>query len=390
MKIAQIGTFPENTELIKGGVQASVFGLSNALLTLKHEVYVYDLPHRRNVRDYFQNISGIHVQRYHSAKENNLSSLKRIFKVVNDIKKSRPDICHIHSTSLYALGIYLILKLNGLPVLVTVHGLAHIEKKNVLKGKKNLRNRLKYFYQSLSEFLLLDLCKFIIVDTQYVSDEIRKYKCSHKIISLPKCIVIPQGINHAYFEIKTPQEDINNILSVGAIGRRKGHLQLIEAFAKLADLYPAVTLTIAGVVVENDYKSQIINKISELSLSDKVRLYIDRPIGEIIQLYRDSTIFALHTQEESQGIVFCEAMAAGKPIVATNVGGVPWVVENHVNGLLSDYGDIDTFVANMISLLKDDKLRDKMSEINKDKSRMYDWRVIAKEIITVYEKLIRN
>jgi glycogen synthase len=84
--------------------------------------------------------------------------------------------------------------------------------------------------------------------------------------------------------------------------------------------------------------------------------------------------------------VFCEAMACGKPIVATNVGGVPFVVKSGVNGLLSAFGDVDAFALNINTILKDKMLRNKISEVNKNEAGRYNWREITSSIFAIYKE----
>jgi len=77
--------------------------------------------------------------------------LKRIKKI---IQEQKPDICHIHTTSLFSFFTYLLLKFYRIPVILTVHGLAHIEKQNLFRKKRNIENFIKYIFQSQIEFNL--------------------------------------------------------------------------------------------------------------------------------------------------------------------------------------------------------------------------------------------
>jgi len=126
------------------------------------------------------------------------------------------------------------------------------------------------------------------------------------------------------------------------------------------------------------------NRISQLDLESNISLFPNASSMEILDFFRNSEIFILHSEEESQGIVFCEAMAVGMPIVATNSGGIPWIIENGTNGLLSDYGDIDTFADNIILLMKDETIRNNITNNNRLESNKYQWSNIAKEILDVY------
>lgn len=104
--------------------------------------------------------------------------------------------------------------------------------------------------------------------------------------------------------------------------------------------------------------------------------------------FKRSNVFVLHSEEESQGIVFCEAMACGKPIVATNVGGVPYVVKNGENGYLSNYTDIRQFSENIITIIHNDSLRNKFSVNNRETAKQYSWNIITDKIIEIYNKLL--
>ena len=96
-------------------------------------------------------------------------------------------------------------------------------------------------------------------------------------------------------------------------------------------------------------------------------------------------IFVLHSEEESQGIVFAEAMAVGLPIVATNVGGVPDVVKKGRNGLLSNYSDVDAFANDIVLLLQNETLKAQMSLHNKADASNYNWSVITNRILKIYK-----
>jgi glycosyltransferase involved in cell wall biosynthesis len=77
----------------------------------------------------------------------------------------------------------------------------------------------------------------------------------------------------------------------------------------------------------------------------------------------------------------------GKPIVATNRGGIPYVVQDKVNGYLCDYGDINTFSKKIYEIISDVELRNKFSRKSKELSKVYDWGYICKNIFEVYKEI---
>jgi len=387
MKIAQIGSFPLDAACIKGGVEASVYGL--VLEQAKnHIVSVLDIPRPEIEVDQKVLVENIQVFRFSSKGNSNYSGLLRVKTILKIIKDLDPDICHIHTTSLFSFVIYLLLKINGLKTIVTIHGLAHIEKQNTWRGKKNLKNILKLVVQSFTEFVFLTFCPICIVDTRYVESAIMKYRKQWKIFHIPICKVIPQGIDSVFFNVVGTESINKKLFSVGSLSKRKGHLALIQAMIKVRTVYPDFSLSIAGILAENNYFELMQKSIQVSGLQENIHIYPNATFKQILKLYSESEIFVLHSQEESQGIVFCEAMAAGKSIVATNVGGIPWVVENNVNGLLSDYGDSDTFADNIIKLMNDNKLRKEIEKNNRNVSHKYDWQIISDQIMEVYNLVI--
>jgi glycosyltransferase involved in cell wall biosynthesis len=388
MKIIQIGSFPIDADCIKGGVEASIYGLASEL-SKNHTIIVIDIPRSDLIQDKTEIVDGITVFRFVSTGNSNISALFRLKKIIEKIRAQKPDICHIHTTSLFSFLIFLLLKLYNVPAIVTIHGLAHIEKRNLWLKQRNLIDFVKYITQSITEFLFISLCKILIVDTQYVAETIELYKKQNKIFILPDCKVIPQGVNSAYFQLENLSKD-NRLLAIGSISKRKGYLSLIESMVKIKELYPDFSLSIVGTLSDQQYYQFMLTSIKVKGLESNINIFPNATFEKILTFYKNAEIFVLSTEEESQGIVFCEAMAAGKPIVATGVGGVPWVVENNVNGLLSDLGDIDTFANNIIRLLENANLRKKMEESNKIQSQKYDWKFIANEIIEVYKIFIPN
>jgi len=386
MKIFQIGSFPLDASFIQGGVEASIYGLSMELAKM-NQVFIIDVPRFEIKRDCIEKNAEITIFRFSAPYQRNFTTIFRLKKIVSIIRVQRPELCHIHTTSLFSLICYISLKLLHFPCIVTVHGLAHIEKRNVWRKKHNLRNLLRYWAQSITEFLYLSICPILIADTEYVANTIKNYKEQRKIFKMPICKVIPQGVNPDFFQLKKSIEK-NHLLAVGAINRRKGHLNLIEAMKNVKLQIPDFRLSIAGVLSNTDYYQLMQKSIIENDLENNIQIYINASFNEIKTLLSSTDIFVLHSEEESQGIVLCEAMAAGKPIVATNVGGIPWIVENNVNGLLSDFGDIDTFADNVIKLLKNNLIRTEIAKRNRFESFKYNWHFISNEIMNLYKTMI--
>lgn len=383
MRIIQVGPYPVSIDCIRGGVESSVYGLAKAL-TNEHQVYAFDNP-RLDGQDCIEQIDNVHVYRYKNNGAHNQDAIQRIIEIVEHICALKPDVVHVHGTGKFSYLIYRALAQKGIRMMLTVHGLLHVEKWNLLNRKFTFKHLYQFVIQSYYEFKLLNLVSHTIVDTQYVANQIEHCYHKHYISKLPEMYVIPQGINKKYKELNCSPES-KTILSVGTISKRKGHLYLLQAFDLLCERIQDVQLVIAGVLAEQSYYQEMQSYIQRSPNKDKIRLLVNISQEDMFSLYTQARVFALHSQEESQGIALVEAMATGLPVCATNVGGIPFVVTHEKSGLLSDYSDVQQFAHNLFRLFDTLDLYDSMAKFAKHNVIRYLWNNIANEVIKSYAK----
>lgn len=386
MVIIQIGQFPKSPSCIRGGVEASVYGLACELSRdTRNRVEVFDCPRigGTDAVETLETSASTHltIHRFSNPGSHNQDSVKAIGKMLADICDINPDICHIHGTNLFSSAIQKQLKKRGFKTILTVHGLLGVEKLNALRRHFSAKALYQYLIQSRTEKRLLRRSPGIIVDTEYVSEAIRHYGIRPSL--LPAMEVIPQGIDNRYFTLQCSKES-NLILSVGAFSRRKGHLYLLQAFDELCSKGIEARLMICGIVAENDYYRLMMDYVSQSPNKDKISIRPDLSLDELNKAYESAHIFALHSQEESQGIVLAEAMASGLPVVATRVGGIPYVVQDEKCGLLSAYSDFTSFAANISELLGNPEQWECISENAKKEARNFSWSEIATKISSLY------
>ena len=380
MKVVQIGFYPQDENLIKGGVQASVYGLTQSLIKLSHKVVVITIPDKSVKKRTILEKENLSVYFFENEYKYQMLNILYFKKILSLIKKESPDVIHIHATTLLSLLLLSILKLRRKNVVITIHGIASVEFWKNFKKKKSITPFLKLLAYSPIEFLFVNLSSKIIVDTEYVSDVLEK-------ITRRKITIIPQGIDSSFYD--HPNRFVKNtILSIGVISPRKGYEYSIKAISQLKRTYPDINYHIIGIQNEKckSYYEQLKSLIEKEDLNANVHFHTNLLFGDLRTYLEKAELFILHSLEESQGIVFCEAMAAKKPIVATNVGGIPYVVKDGENALLSPYGDINSFANNINIVLSDPVLRERMSKKSSELSKFYHWDAITKKIISlIYE-----
>jgi len=147
------------------------------------------------------------------------------------------------------------------------------------------------------------------------------------------------------------------ILTVGrwaASERYKGVDDLIRAFAQLRHAIPDLHLVVAG---EGDDLLRLQKLAAEMNITDVVHFLQGLSREKLAACYGRADVFALPSTGEGFGLVFLEAMAFGKPIVAAAAGGSTDLVENEVNGLLVPAHDPDQLASALGRLIRDDALR---------------------------------
>lgn len=373
-----IGAFPEDISVIKGGVEASVIGLARSLRAHDdvRDVKVIALPTRSTQVRKAATVNGMEVLYLKGHRFLALNALHLPW-ILRYAQSHRPSVAHVHGTGLLQALLLTALRLQNARLVWTLHGITAKETLQRYNADKKFSSLARHLFYRWLEWFSLAAAPRIIVDTPYVASEVGLRKNIH---------VIPQGIFAE--EFSTPENGCPDnflILSVGVISPRKGHHKTIAAFARVKESIPEATLIIAGVVSDARYHHRLERQIMEAGLSGSVKILTNAARSKLVALFTRAKVFALHSEEESQGIALCEALACGVPVVATKAGGIPYVVRDGKTGFLVEYGNIEGFADAIISLLSDAVLRAEMSRRAKISGSRFDWKNITDEVIRIYK-----
>ena len=168
----------------------------------------------------------------------------------------------------------------------------------------------------------------------------------------PKLSVVRCGVDVAALSEPLPAQ-INGpikIVSVGRMSAEKGQLGLIEAFAQLVSNEVDVHLTLVG---DGPLRDSIKKAVADRGLSDRVRMMGALPERETLLEIASCHAFILPSLMEGLPVVLMEAMALGKPVVASHIAGIPELVEHGVTGLLFRPGDWADLAEKALQLIKD-------------------------------------
>lgn len=201
--------------------------------------------------------------------------------------------------------------------------------------------------------------------------------------------IIPNGIDYERFATPRPcleeyRQGGPNILFVGRMEKRKGLKFLIRAMAGVWDHFPEARLIVVGSgPLLDDYR-----KLVEAHQLDKLVFTGFVSSEELVSYVHSCDVFcAPSTGQESFGIVLLEAMASGKPLVASDIPGYRVVVTPGVEGLMVPPKDEQALALSLVRLLSDDALRARMGEAGRIRAEQFSWDKVAARVLDYYEEV---
>lgn len=179
----------------------------------------------------------------------------------------------------------------------------------------------------------------------------------------------------------SPDDEI--MLTIAALHPRKGLVYLLEAFKKVHEAEPHTRLIIIG---EGPQKKELEKKIKKLKLTESAAILDYQE--NIPKILKSADLFVLPSVKEAFGLVLLEAMAAQLPIIASNVGGIPEIVEHQKNGILVAPGDSEALAEKILLLLQNKPLAEKLAFLGHHRVKEFDIKKMVQKTEEVYDHLL--
>jgi len=311
-----------------------------------------------------------------------LSDFDAFIDLIKIFREEKPHIVHTHTSKAGILGRWAAF-LTGVPIIIhTPHG-------HVFWGYFNKYVTLIYV---LLERLTARITDRIITLTEQEKRDHLRYQVAREY----KFSVIHSGVElNRFYTTKLTTPEIKAKLGipreafiVGTVGRLthiKGHRYLLEAAAKIHRARSDMIFIILG-DGELMHDLKMLADISDIK--EKVLFLGWRSdVAEIISIF---DIFVLPSLNEGMGKVLVEAMALGKPIIASDVGGIPDLVTHDKNGLLVPPADSQSIAMSIETLYRDPSKRVKMGESGKIIAESYSAVSMIQKIDRLYGDLIKD
>ena len=344
-----------------GGMIHYVSQLANALSKREDVVVIAPVGVKR--KTFVKEIKIIELQLGTVIKKFFINTLifTRPIKFLNTIYKEKPDVIHCNECPLW-LSFFLPFLIK-FPIITTIHDV------NPHVGSRK-------FDQKIGKRMHIIFSDCLIVHGEKAKKELKTNK---------KCYVIPHGDYSFFLNYRkdTVNEEEGTILFFGRIEDYKGLEYLIRSLPLLSTDYPDIKLIIAGSGDFTKYKNMILN--------DKNYEVHNRfiPDEEVPNFFQRAKVVILPYIEGTQTGIIPIAYAFKKPVIVTDVGSIPEIVDDGITGFIVPPRDPEALAKAIVKLLKDENLRKSMGE-NAYKKMKTDlsWDKIAEKTIEVYKKAI--
>jgi len=243
--------------------------------------------------------------------------------------------------------------------------------------------RKQVFYNQLDRFTVRSAKQVVTVTSAFVPELEKSGVPRDRIEIIPNAIRPDWGGASAGISASATSGE-KTILAIGRLSKEKAHADLIEALATLkADSQlPRLRLLLVG----DGHERQ---SLEGLAVSKNVPITFAGHVTDVRPLYQQADVFVLPSLSEGSPNVLIEAMAAGKAIVATSVGGVPETVTNDVEALLVPPGKPAALAAAIAQLVRDPELARRLSEAAQTRVRReFLPEARARRIIGLYRRVL--
>lgn len=198
--------------------------------------------------------------------------------------------------------------------------------------------------------------------------------------------ILPPGIEIELFRYTPPpRREYYEILTVGYLIRRKGVQYLIQAMAIIVKEFKNVKLRVVG---DGPYKDALMKLTKRLSLDKYVEFSGYIPRHELPSIYANCDVYVHPSLSETFPSAIREAMSVGRPVVATDVGFVSEGVIDGVTGFLVPRADAEAISKKVLTLLSDEKLREKMGRAAHEYAKQaFNWHNIVAKWYDLYQRV---
>jgi glycosyltransferase involved in cell wall biosynthesis len=275
------------------------------------------------------------------------------------------DVAHVMANSgwswhLFAAPAIWLARLRGVPVLVNYRG---------GDAERFLRGQARWVLPTLR------LARVLAVPSGFLQSVFARHGIEAEIV--------PNVVDLVRFTPATPRVPGQHMVVTRNLEKIYDISTALRVLATVRHRYPAARLTVAGSGPELDALKRLAD---ELGVAQAVRFTGRLDNERVAQLYREADVLLNPSTVDNMPVSLLEAMASGVPIVSTDVGGIPYLVEHGRTALLVAPRDPEAMAAAVLRVFDDDRLRDGLVQSGLQACRAYTWDCVRPVLFAAYAR----
>jgi glycosyltransferase involved in cell wall biosynthesis len=374
MKILIGGPYAYKNQKISGGVEAVLNNLKHGINLYESDINLKIVSGSDKVRSKIEIDNDITYIQHPKLKIGSVFLSSYPYRIKKFLKKSNFDVLNDHSID---FSYYELKRLDKL--ILTLHGIPWEEKKYLSKYKQPFWHIL---YVKRLEKILKNLRYFVSINPY--SKEVVEKKTSAMIYDISN--PIPDEI----FELKNQSQE-NRILFIGLISERKNLFTLVKSINIIRKRNKNFKLIVAGKIGEQAYFNRILEYVNRNNLNPFFEYLGKITEEQKLEEFSKMSYLILPSYQETAPIVISEAFATGKPVIASNLCGIPYMIDDGKNGLLINPSDEIDISDKIQYLMENPGVITSMGINGKTYAlKNHSLKVVAKKYRVAYEEIISN
>lgn len=392
-----------------GGTETTILETSRALRSAGHDVSIFTslaLSDRRR-----EMVRGVPVQRFHygypfwgltesdrrdmDKKGGNLLSPALFWAL---LREPGVDLLHAHSGKRLGAAVRSAAKLRGIPYVITLHGGHFVvpegEMTQMLAPIQHTVEWGRLFGMAMGSRRVLEDADAVLCVGGDELAAARERLPGKRVELMPNgvdCEAFADGDAATFRQTYGIPPGRRIVLCVSRIDYQKNQIALAEALHRLLPSHPDLHLVLIGPVTVASYRDKLDARIADLGIGERVTLIPGLRSHDplLVGAFHAAEIFCLASLHEPFGIVILEAWAAGLPVVASRIGGIPSFTEDGVDIVHAHPNDTASLTERLGLVLADAGLAHRLADAGRKKARRdYDWRGITARLLDLYRELV--
>lgn len=356
-----------------GGVERVVEALAHNLVKFGHEVRVLTFnPDGWPARE---TLDGVEIVRIPALDLQTVLGVPAALSASLSLRRylEDADIIHVHNI-FFALSLLTVVNRPSAPIVTTIHV-------GSLANLPGFTGAIGRFYERTLGAYVLRKSKAVTAVSSAVAEHAVRLHAKLPIHVIPNTVDVERF--RPPVDSNGSNEENRTILFLGRFSRNKGPQHLVEAIPRVLSEIPEASFDFVG---EGPLRDSLAKRMAKLGLNGKAR--IRGKVPEVVPVLQRAGVVVRPSLTEGMPLAVLEAMACGRPVLASRVGGTAELIDDGETGMLFEPGNVDALIDGLIHLLADGKRAVTMGRRAREwAERRMSWERVSHEYEQLYEEV---